>query len=54
MFKRHSWVIALVIGMLALGGLSACNTVRGAGEDVESAGKAISDTAQETEDEIND
>jgi len=33
----------MAISVLAL---SACNTVRGVGEDIESAGDAVSDTAE--------
>jgi predicted small secreted protein len=54
MFKKRSSLIALFLGFLVLGALPACNSVRGAGEDIESAGEAIADTAQETEDEMND
>lgn len=38
--------------LLALGlfvGLAGCNTMRGAGEDIESGGAAISDQATETQ-----
>ena len=35
-------------------GLAACNTVKGAGEDVSAAGEAMSDTAQDAEDEIEE
>ena len=35
-------------------GLSACNTARGMGEDVEAAGGAMSDTAEDTEEEIEE
>ncbi|TPE50744.1 entericidin A/B family lipoprotein [Amaricoccus solimangrovi] len=38
--------------ILALGlvlGLSACNTMKGAGEDIQSGGSAISDQATETQ-----
>ena len=42
-----------IIGsILALGlvlGLSACNTMHGAGEDIQSGGKAISNQATETQ-----
>lgn len=42
-----------IIGsLLALGlvlGLSACNTMHGAGEDIQSGGKAISNQATETQ-----
>ena len=45
----------LLIGLLAgsaLPSLSACNTARGMGEDVEAAGKAMSGTAQDVEDKV--
>ncbi len=32
--------------------LAACNTVSGAGEDIESGGRAISDTAEDVQREI--
>lgn len=32
--------------------LAACNTVRGAGQDIEGAGEALSDEAQETQSEL--
>jgi len=34
--------------------LPACNTVEGAGEDIQATGDAISDTADDTKDEISD
>lgn len=34
--------------------LPACNTVEGAGEDIEATGDAISDTASETKEELSD
>ncbi len=33
---------------------SACNTVDGAGKDIEAGGEAISDAAEEVEDDITD
>lgn len=36
---------ALAVAML-LGGLAACNTIEGAGEDLQSAGEAVEDTAE--------
>ncbi len=39
--------MAALLAVLAL--LGACNTVRGVGQDVESAGEAISDTAEEAQ-----
>ena len=50
-----STTLKLLIGLLALlvlPSLSACNTARGMGEDVEAAGKAMSGTAEKAEDEM--
>ena len=47
-------ITAPLIGFAALIGavsfLSACNTVEGVGEDVQAAGQAVEETAQETND----
>lgn len=40
---RKSLLAVMTITLL---GLSACNTVHGVGEDIESAGDAVSDTAE--------
>ena len=43
-------LVALLLGALLLvlaGGLSACNTVKGAGQDLKSAGQAIERKAEE-------
>lgn len=48
--KRKSTILAflMVLPILFLGsGLSACNTVKGAGQDVKSAGKAIENKAED-------
>jgi len=37
----------IVVAVAAAFGLSACNTVEGAGKDVSSAGKAVSKTARD-------
>jgi len=42
-------LIALA-ALFAAGSLAACNTVEGAGEDIQAAGQAIEQTAQETND----
>ena len=42
----------IVFAILAMLTLAACNTVRGAGQDVQSAGDAISDEAAETQSEM--
>jgi predicted small secreted protein len=44
------WILAVLFALTQTG----CNTVRGAGEDVGAAGDAISDTAQDAEDELED
>ena len=41
----------LFLSILALGG---CNTISGAGKDIEATGDAISDTAEETKQEISE
>jgi predicted small secreted protein len=46
--------LRLLIGLLALlslPSLSACNTARGMGEDVQAVGKAMSGTAEEVEED---
>ena len=47
--KRTSLIAPLLLGLfLSFTGisLSACNTVKGAGQDIKSAGQAIARTAQ--------
>jgi predicted small secreted protein len=39
--------IIIMVALAASLGVSACNTMKGAGEDVSSAGKAVSETAQD-------
>ncbi|HET6630286.1 MAG TPA: entericidin A/B family lipoprotein [Woeseiaceae bacterium] len=47
--------LILLAWMLVLfGGLSACNTTRGAGEDVEATGEGIQDAAEDVEEDIED
>lgn len=51
-----STALKLSIGLLALlvlPSLSACNTARGMGEDVQALGKAMSGTAEEVEEDIS-
>ncbi len=43
MRKPLTIALAFTLGLL----VTACNTVQGAGADVESAGKAVKDTARE-------
>jgi entericidin B len=49
MFKKAGWsgFITLLL-VSALGLLSACNTIEGAGKDIEKGGKAVKDTANES------
>lgn len=46
--------ITAALSVLLFAGLAACNTVQGAGEDVEAGGEAISDTAREAEQDISE
>jgi predicted small secreted protein len=39
-------LVALVL-LVAIGGLSACNTIEGAGKDIQSGGDAVSDAARD-------
>lgn len=39
-----------LLSLIAFAALSACSTVEGAGQDIESAGDAISDTARDAKD----
>lgn len=41
----------MLLSMISLGALSACNTMEGAGEDIQQAGEAIEEEANE---EAND
>ena len=52
-----SGTLKLLIGLLALlvlPSLTACNTARGMGEDVQALGRAMSGTAEEVEEDISD
>ncbi len=41
-----------LLAVLGVVGLAACNTISGAGEDISSGGRAITDTADQTQQEI--
>lgn len=48
--KRTTAIMSLLLGtflILAGSGLSACNTIKGAGQDIKSAGEAIERTARQ-------
>lgn len=52
-----SGTLKLLIGLLALlvlPSLSACNTARGMGEDVQALGRAMSGTAEDVQEDISD
>ena len=54
--QEMSHTLKLLIGMLALlalPSLSACNTARGFGQDVQALGRAMSGTAEEVEEDIS-
>jgi predicted small secreted protein len=51
---EFSWLFALTALLFMAFVLSGCNTARGMGEDIEAAGGAMSDTAEDTEEEIED
>jgi predicted small secreted protein len=42
---RRRWA-ALALTVTILGGLTACNTIAGAGRDLESLGRTLSDSAE--------
>ena len=42
-----------ILILIALSALAACNTIAGAGKDIEHGGEAISDSAQKTKEKIN-
>lgn len=41
-----------VLPLVAMLALAGCNTISGAGKDIEATGDAISDTAEETKDKM--
>lgn len=44
-------LIALIL-LVAIGGLSGCNTIEGAGKDIQSGGDAVSETARDVKKEM--
>ena len=42
----------LLIALGLLASLGACNTIAGAGKDIEAAGETITDTADDTKEQI--
>ena len=46
--------LSLMWILLIAGALSACNTSRGVGEDIQAAGQGIENAAEETEEELEE
>jgi entericidin B len=44
-------LVALIL-LIAMGGLSGCNTMEGAGKDIQSGGHAVSETARDVKKEM--
>lgn len=44
-FRRGRLWLVLICGMLFAAALTACNTTKGVGEDIEEAGEGIQDAA---------
>lgn len=42
---KHRFAVWTLFAVVAIGSLSACNTIEGAGKDIKSTGKAIEDAA---------
>lgn len=47
-------ILMLVLGMAGLGLVSACNTIGGAGQDIQEGGEFIQQSAQEVEAELEE
>jgi predicted small secreted protein len=54
MEETHLKILVLLAWMLSTLALSACNTTRGVGRDIEATGDAIEDRADEAMDEDED
>jgi len=50
----HLKAFLILLAMLGLPLLSACNTASGMGEDISAAGSAMSGAAEDTKDEMTD
>jgi entericidin B len=49
--KNTKWFLPALAALAALTA-AACNTVAGAGQDIQSAGSAVTSTAQDTQDDL--
>jgi predicted small secreted protein len=53
--RRVLWLFAMfAMGSFNAFALSACNTMRGAGEDIEASGEMIQEGAEDTEEAIEE
>lgn len=52
MSKGKLLVLVIALGLVA--GTTGCNTMKGAGKDVQGAGKAVEKAADKTQSEIHD
>lgn len=49
-----SRILMLTLAIAGLGLLTACNTVEGAGRDIQAGGEFVTDSAQEVEQELDE
>ena len=49
---RYGAVLPLLLGLFMILAVAGCNTISGAGEDMSAAGEAMSDTAEDVEDDM--
>jgi len=47
--KKLRKLTAALLAIALVAGAAGCNTIKGAGRDIESAGEAISDTAEDVQ-----
>lgn len=47
-------LVLVLAALAAFPALAACNTISGVGKDVSAAGDVVSDTAEETKNEMSD
>lgn len=47
MLQKFKLLPVFAVALFSLGALSACNTIEGAGQDIEAAGDKIEDAAEE-------
>ncbi|HEX6141564.1 MAG TPA: entericidin A/B family lipoprotein [Geminicoccaceae bacterium] len=50
--SRFGLMLSLLVGLFMIMALAGCNTISGAGEDIGAAGEAMSDTAEDVEEDM--